>query len=95
MHLSFLQEGKDGTDPDMDITKDPYDGKGSINDILQLGGLVVKDGCPPLVCESHCAGVDAPVFGLVSMGVPHKVLVRSEIDPAPALAKLLRHKGDH
>ena len=71
--LSFLQEGKGGTDPDMDITKDPYDGKGSINDILQLGGLIVKDGCPPLVCESHCAGVDAPVFGLVSMGVPHKV----------------------
>ena len=36
-------------------------------------GLVVNDGCPPLVCESRCAGVDAPVFGLVSMGVPHKV----------------------
>lgn len=77
------------------LTVEPFDCGKSLAAILETAGLAVVSGAVPLVVESHCAGVDAPVLGLNAMGVPTRVVVVSEIDPAPALAHLLHHQPEH
>ena len=84
-----------GDDGDLRFTMEPFDCGKSLAAILRTAGLDVARGVAPLAVESHCAGVDAPVLGLTAMGVPTRVVVVSEIDPAPALAHLLHHQPEH
>ena len=86
------KDGKgDDAAPDVDCTMDLLDGNDLMKHSLAHFGLTASG--KPLLVESHCAGVDAPVFGLNLLDVPVRVLVRSEIDPASALVTLPHHKG--
>jgi hypothetical protein len=77
------------------VTDTKYDVKHFVSDLLKRENLIVPKGCQTLRVHSHCAGIDAPMWGLRLLGVPVRLLLASEIDPVPALVHLLHHGAVH
>ena len=77
------------------VTDETFDIKKFATDLMNAEGLSVAKKTQPLRMHSHCAGIDAPVWGLRLLGVPLKLLLASELDPAPALVHLTHHKAEH